>query len=79
MRDGNVLVFIEVRYRRSQRFGTGLESVTASKRRRLFAAAGFFLTQGSTDPSNPCRFDVVSVTGNNTAIEWIANAFSARE
>lgn len=78
MRDGDVLVFIEVRYRRSQRFGTGLESVTASKRRRLFAAAGFFLTQGSTDPSIPCRFDVISVTRRNyrPEFQWVRNAFT---
>jgi putative endonuclease len=78
MADDNVLVFVEVRYRRSQRFGTGLESITAGKRRRLFAAAGFFLTQGIADPANLCRFDVVSVTRRNyrPEFQWVRNAFT---
>ena len=78
MEDRDILVFVEVRFRRSQRFGSGLESVTASKRRRLFAAAGFFLTQGVTDPANRCRFDVVSVTRRNyrPEFQWVRNAFT---
>lgn len=78
MMDGDVLVFVEVRYRRSQRFGTGLESVTAGKRRRLIATAGFFLAQGVTGPANPCRFDVVSVTRRNyrPEFQWVRNAFT---
>ncbi len=78
MADSDILVFVEVRFRRSQRFGSGLESVTASKRRRLFAAAGFFLAQGVTHPANRCRFDVVSVTRRNyrPEFQWVRNAFT---
>ena len=39
MRDRNVLVFVEVRYRAGTRFGSGAESITASKRPRLITAA----------------------------------------
>src|SRR5690606_19407772 len=39
MRDGQTLVFVEVRYRRSDRFGGGAASVDARKRRRLVLAA----------------------------------------
>ena len=39
MGDGEVLVFVEVRFRRDDRFGGGAESVTWAKRRRLLAAA----------------------------------------
>ena len=38
-RDGATLVFVEVRMRRSQRFGGALESITAAKRARLVMAA----------------------------------------
>jgi putative endonuclease len=78
MLDGDVLVFVEVRYRRSRRFGTGAESITYGKRRRLLAAAGFFLSRGGIDPAGVCRFDVVSVSGRNyrPEFQWIRNAFT---
>ena len=42
-RDGATLVFVEVRMRRSQRFGGALESITAAKRARIVAAANGYL------------------------------------
>lgn len=76
MRDRDTLVFVEVRYRSSTRFGTPAETVSYHKQRRLTAAAGHFL-QGH--PSMlPCRFDVVAI-GNNDRIQWIKNAFSAED
>ena len=43
MRDGETLVFVEVRYRRDARFGGGAASVDAGKRRRIVLAAEHFL------------------------------------
>ena len=72
MRDGTTLVFVEVRYRASDRFGTPAETVTRAKQRRLQAAAGHYL---QAHPSNaPCRFDVVAIGGEHR-IEWIRDAF----
>jgi putative endonuclease len=73
MRDADTLVFVEVRYRRSQRFGTAAESVDAHKQRRLAAAAGHYL-QYHPSPL-PCRFDVLAI-GADDCIDWIRNAFS---
>ena len=73
MRDADTLVFVEVRYRRSQRFGTAAESVDAHKQRRLAAAAGHYL-QGHPSPL-PCRFDVLAI-GADDCIDWIRHAFS---
>ena len=39
MRDGAVLVFVEVRYRRSSRFGGAVDTITSIKQRRLRRAA----------------------------------------
>ncbi len=73
MRDGGALVFIEVRYRRSEQFGTAAETVDRRKQQRLAAAAGHYL---QAHPSVlPCRFDVVAVSGDDR-IEWIKNAFA---
>lgn len=73
MRDGGVLVFIEVRYRRSDRFGTAAETVDRRKQQRLAAAASHYL-QGHPSVL-PCRFDVVAISGDDR-IEWIKNAFA---
>ena len=74
MRDGDSLVFVEVRYRGSSRFGSPAETVDSHKQRRLIAAAGHYL---HANPSVlPCRFDVVAISGQDR-IEWLQNAFNA--
>jgi putative endonuclease len=72
MRDAQTLVFIEVRYRRSERFGGAAASVDRRKQARLTAAAGFFLQRYPSDL--PCRFDVVAI-GAGDQVQWIRNAF----
>lgn len=76
MRDGGVLVFVEVRYRASSRFGGAAESVDGRKRRRLAAAAADYLQRR---PSMlPCRFDVVAI-GAQDQIQWLKDAFGAHD
>ena len=72
MRDGDVLVFVEVRFRRSQDFGGALASVDARKQRRLSAAAGYYLMR--VEPIPICRFDVIAI-GPDGQTQWIRNAF----
>lgn len=60
-RDGGTLVFVEVRMRRSQRFGGAIESITAAKRARLVAAANGYLAMIGREP--PCRFDAILMDG----------------
>ena len=72
-RDGDVLVFVEVRLRASDEFGDAAESITADKRHRIEAAARHFLLELGHEP--PCRFDVVTVDGPQAA--WIEAAFDA--
>ena len=76
MTEGPAIVFVEVRFRRSERYGAGYESVTAAKRRKLIAAARAYLAR-SASGSAPCRFDVVSVTQRNYSPQclWLKNAF----
>ncbi|WP_136255360.1 YraN family protein [Onishia niordana] len=77
MREGEILVFVEVRHRRDSRHGHPLETVTISKQRRLIKAARFYLARNGL--SCPCRFDVVAVTGSAPNLEflWVKAAFEA--
>jgi len=74
MTDRDVLVFVEVRMRSSEAFGSAAASITATKQGRLLRAARHYLSQLETEPA--CRFDAVLITGKDTRhIEWIRDAF----
>lgn len=73
MRDGNTLVFVEVRQRDSRAFGGAAASVGWNKRQRLVRAARHYLLRLRRLP--PCRFDVISM--ERGAVEWIRAAFDA--
>jgi len=75
MREGGGLVFVEVRYRASSRYGSPLESIDARKRGRLVAAASHYLAVNRVDC--PARFDVVALAPGPAQLElqWIKNAF----
>lgn len=62
MRDGEVLVFVEVKTRRSERFGRPVASVKTAKRRVLSRAAVHYL-KALRYPKIHFRFDVVEVIG----------------
>lgn len=74
---GGTLVFVEVKTRRDNSFGTPAAAVTAHKQRKIAAAAWCYLKQnGKTDA--PCRFDVMEVWLGGAAkprINHIENAF----
>ena len=80
MRDDKTLVFVEVRARRSDRFGSALESITANKQSRIIATAQHYLQQNRLQQN--CRFDVVALRIVQTAdsqqhqvSDWIRDAF----
>ena len=74
--EGDTLVFVEVRYRSPRGFGGGLESITPSKQRKLLAAAQLWLAKHPQWTNQPCRFDVIAISGERASaqIEWIKNA-----
>lgn len=71
------LVFVEVRYRRSDQFGGAAQSIDAGKQRKLRRAAESFLQRHPALNFSGCRFDVVAVTGNapDYQMDWISDAF----
>lgn len=80
-RDGETLVFVEVRHRRSDGHGGGAASVDAGKRRRLVVAAQRFLLAHPQYAELPCRFDVIDARGDadSPRLEWLRDAFRADE
>jgi putative endonuclease len=79
LQDKDSLVFVEVRYRSNPRFGSAAESIDRRKQSRLIACAHYYMQTHPDSRQQPCRFDVVSITGPKSAIEWIPNAFSTPE
>lgn len=74
MQDGDVLVFVEVRYRQSNAFGSPAETIDRRKQARLRAAANHYLVKYAIDRA--CRFDVVAMSGREACIEWLRDAFA---
>jgi putative endonuclease len=72
VRRGPELVFVEVKARRSDRFGIPAEAVTVAKQRRLRVLAGRFL-QETGARAGSLRFDVVAILGGD--LEVIQAAF----
>jgi len=72
MRDGNCVVFIEVRYRGRTDFGDALSSVDQRKRQRITLAARHYLATSGW--AGPCRFDVIGF-GCDAKAQWIRDAF----
>ena len=69
-RDGELLVFVEVRLRRRRDFGGAAASITKAKRGRMAAAAGLYLAGLAHTP--PCRFDAILLdTLDPARIEWL--------
>ncbi len=72
-KDGEYLCFVEVKFRKSTRYGSPEEAVTLSKQKKIVQGARLYLYQNHYPEDTPCRFDVVSVYGEE--IYWIKNAF----
>jgi putative endonuclease len=79
MRERDMLVFVEVRYRRDARFGGAAASVGTAKRGKLLQAARGFLQAHPRFASLPCRFDVIAFDGDadSPACTWQRGAFEA--
>jgi putative endonuclease len=75
---GAVLVFCEVKTRRTTTFGTPAEAVTFTKQRRLRTLATRWLAAHPEVRARTLRFDVASVLavrGTDPAIDVIEGAF----
>lgn len=73
------LVFVEVRYRSQQSFGTAVESIAPGKQEKIRRSAAYFLLAHPEFNHLMCRFDVVGISpsagSSKLQYNWIANAF----
>ena len=81
MKDGETMVFIEVRSRTKDNFLKPLESIDRNKCMRIIRSSEYYLQRNvsSFNSMGKCRFDVVTLTGplETARLEWIKNAFEA--
>lgn len=77
--DQDVLVFIEVRYRKKEQYLSALETVDRHKCRKIITTSEYYLSKHKAYRFHQCRFDVITITGDlqKPVIKWIKNAFQA--
>ena len=78
MKDGNYLVFIEVRTKKNKLYGSPLETIDYDKRRQIEKMAQLFLVKEKLSQDTFCRFDAIGIilsNNNEPEIEHIQDAF----
>jgi len=75
MRDQQHIVFVEVRFRSSQRYGGAISSVDIHKQRKLIKCAQQYIA--NTPSRLGFRFDVLAISPSSQQhdIQWLTNAF----
>lgn len=71
--DGDELVFVEVKYRASSRYGSPMEAVDYRKQNKIYMVANYYLMEQHISKYTKVRFDVVGILGKE--ITLIKNAF----
>ena len=74
MQDGVIIVFVEVRYRKTKRYGGALASINYQKQKRIMQTASHYLQYHA--PSAQARFDVIAIHHEHE-LQWLRNAFEA--
>jgi len=72
-RHEDYLVFVEVKYRRSEAMGLAVEAVDYRKQRRICKVADYYRFLHKIGNQRMIRYDVVAIQGDK--IQWIQNAF----
>ena len=73
-KDGEYLVFVEVRSRRTAGSGHPLESVNIAKQRKICRVSRYYMLKRRISPDTAIRYDVISVLGSE--MELVKNAFA---
>ena len=77
MKDKQELAFIEIKYRNQTDYGSGLEAITTTKKRRIIKAAQWYLQRNAFLAKMACRFDVIAIHHPEKEWNWIKYAFDA--
>ena len=70
-RQKDILIFIEVKYRKNASYGYPWEAISIGKKKRIYFVAEQYIMMKHW--KKQIRFDVVSICGNE--ILWFQNAF----
>ena len=70
VQQGNILIFVEVKYRKSSAFGGAAYSIVPSKLAKLQRSAEYYLQINQLNTM--CRLDAVLLQGNESP-QWIQN------
>lgn len=72
-KDGEYLVFVEVKYRSGRTCGSPLEAVDHKKQQTIIRVAQYYMMKHGYATQTNCRFDVVAIQG--TEVTLVQNAF----
>ncbi|MGC8615579.1 MAG: YraN family protein [Desulfurella sp.] len=74
-KNGNVLIFVEVKGRRNLSFGSAKEAVDQNKQKRIIEGSKLFMLKNNLNENDyNIRFDVITIENNK--IEWLQDAFA---
>ena len=74
-KDGDYIIFVEVKARLSQKFGHPFEAIDERKQQKIHAVASLYMVKNKKYGTN-CRFDAISILGfENPEITHIVDAF----
>ena len=73
--DGDAIVFVEVKYRRTAGSGYAASAVTAQKQKTLYQCARFYIAHRGLSFDQSYRFDVIAIDGSK--ITWIRDCVQA--
>ncbi|MGB1199678.1 MAG: YraN family protein [Thalassotalea sp.] len=82
MKEQNVLVFVEVKYRKNTLFGGAISAISYKKQQKIIKTAAIYLQQQQLNEYNTSyRFDVIAIEGSISTIDesqinWLKNAFN---
>ena len=71
--DAGTLVFVEVKYRKTDQEGSSLDAVDKSKQQKILKTADYYRMKHAAGEDHPFRFDVVGIDGE--LVRWVRNAF----
>lgn len=77
-REGDTIVFVEVKYRSRREYGYPSDAVNQKKRMRISNAASYYIWKKYGNRPVPCRFDVVSVQGEEILLYRDAYAYCGK-
>ena len=67
------LVFVEVKYRKNDFFGSAIEMVSEEKQKKILVSSQVYLLKNEWNKN--VRYDIIGINKISGNIEWVKNAF----